>query len=148
MRVLETAIYDLLKEDPFYANFLLGCKVVYDAKGVERAAVAFRGGQICFLFNTQWYTSITREERVAVLVHEVLHAVFDHIGNRAYGFTNQKARNYAMDCAINQFIRNLPKGCVTLDSMSELVKKKLSPFETYEYYYHQLKQAVEGNKLS
>ena len=72
MRVLETAIYDLLKEDPFYANFLLGCKVIYDAKGVERAAVAFRGGQICFLFNTQWYTSITREERVAVLVHEVL----------------------------------------------------------------------------
>lgn len=143
--LLENTLYHLLQDEPFFANFLLASKVVYDHKEVERAAVSFKGGRITFYFNTSWYSTLSLSERIGVLKHEVFHLLLDHVGNRQYGNQNHKAKNVAMDCAINQYIHGLPENCVTLKSLSEMCGKQLLPFETWEYYYHQMKDVAENN---
>lgn len=143
MNIIENAIYDLLQKEPFFANFLLGCNVTYNDPRVPTAACMFKKNQIHFIFNVEFMSSLTRETKAAVLKHEIFHVLLDHVSTRSYGPENRMAKNLAMDCAINQYIDHLPKDGVTLSSMSEICKKQLSPYETWEYYYHQLKDSVE-----
>ena len=57
---------------------------------------------------------------------------------------NRLLCNYAMDCAINQLIPNLPVGCVTLESIKLLTKNNdLEANECAEYYYRHLLTAYE-----
>lgn len=147
-KILESTIYRLLQDEPFFANFLLASRVIYDHKDIKRAACSFLNNRVTFYFNTEWYSSIPLSQRVAVLKHEIFHVLLDHVGNRSYGTANKQAKNYAMDCAINQYIHGLPDDCVTLKSVSELCKKELPPFETWEYYYHQMKDSAETNSQS
>ena len=143
--MIENAIYDLLQKEPFFANFILGCQIIYNDPKVKTAACTFKNNKITFIFNTEFISKLTKENKTAVLKHEVMHILLDHVGNRMYGLENRMAKNLAMDCAINQYINGLMEGAVTLESMSELCKKELSPYETWEYYYHQLKDSVENN---
>lgn len=143
--VLEKTLYHLLKEEPFFANFLLASKVVYDHPEIKTAACGFKNNRITFYFNTEFYLALSLTERIAVLKHEILHVLLDHVGNRMYGVENLQAKNIAMDCANNQYITGLPKDCVTLEGVSKLCKKQLPPFETWEYYYHQIKDSVEND---
>lgn len=142
-KIIESVIYNLLKNEPFYANFLLASKFVFNNPEVERAACGFHQNNITFYFNLEYFKTLTLPQRIAVCKHEVLHVIFDHLGNRMYGMNNRQAKNYAMDCAINQFIPNLPGNCVTLESMSKLCNENLSAKEAWEYYYHKLKDFVE-----
>lgn len=143
--MIENAIYDLLQNEPFFANFLLGCQIVYNIPEVKTAACTFRQNKIVFAFNTDFFGALKKVEKSAVIKHEIMHVLLDHIGNRSYGPENRMAKNLAMDCAINQYIKNLPGDCVTLERMSKLCEKELLPYETWEYYYHQLKDAAEDN---
>jgi len=144
--MIENAIYDLLQNEPFFANFILGCNVIYDDPRVKTAACTFRNNKITFIFNTEFMSKLKKEQKSAILKHEVFHILLDHVSKRSYGPENRMAKNLAMDCAINQYISGIPEGGVTLKSMSEICKKELLPFETWEYYYHQLKDSVEDNK--
>lgn len=143
MKTIENAIYDLLQREPFFANFILGCSISYNHPQVKTAACTFKDNKIHFIFNVEWMEALTREQKSAVLKHEVFHILLDHVSKRSYGPENRMAKNIAMDCAINQFIDNIPEGGVTLKTVSELCKKELPPFETWEYYYHQMKDSVE-----
>lgn len=143
MGILEKPIYNLLQTQPFYANFILASRIVLNSPKVERAAASIRNNEIVFYFNPDWYSTLTTLEQVAILQHEVLHILLDHCNLRSQFSGNHKAKNISMDCAINQFINNLPENCVTLESLEELCEKKLRPKETWEYYYEHLKQAVE-----
>ena len=143
MNLLERPIYQLLKDEPFYANFLLSCRVVINDPKVERAAVGFQQRQIIFFINSNWFESVELLQQISVLKHEILHLLFEHVGIRSGGPINKLAKNYAMDCAINQFLSNLPSDCVTLAYMEALCKRSLNPKDTWEYYYNQLKDQVE-----
>lgn len=143
--ILEKPIYQLLHNEPFFANFLLGSNIIYNDKQVTRAACSIRQNKICFYINTDWYGALPLKEQVSVLKHEVLHILLDHVGTRMTDTSNRQAKNIAMDCAINQYIADLPSDCVTLESTSKMCKKELAPFETWEYYYQQMKDFVENN---
>lgn len=133
--VLDAPIYTLLTHEPFFGNFLLGCKVSYDRPDVPTAGVQVVKGQIHMVVNTEWFGGMTVKQQVAILKHEILHVLLEHCASRRYGAANHKAKNVAMDCAINQYIENLPDGCVTLETFSKIVKKHAKPFEPWEYYY-------------
>ena len=144
MSFLEKPIFDLLQNEPFYANFILGSTIILNDKRIERAAVTIRRNEVQFIFNTEWFATLTAQNRVAIIKHEIGHLLFGHCNIRS-GKTNRMARNIAMDAAINQLISDLPEGAVTLESMEKLCKKQLLPRETYEYYYEQMKQVAEQN---
>lgn len=134
--VLDAPVYTLLQEEPFFANFLLGCKVTLDVPGVGTAGVRVSKGQIHMVVNTEWFNSMKLDSRCAVLKHEILHVLLEHCSSRKYGSINHEAKNVAMDCAINQYIKNLPEGGITLEKFCEIVgNNKCAPFEPWEYYY-------------
>jgi len=140
---IEKPIYHLLKNEPFYAHFILGSKITFDNPQVKTAGAAVTKNGVQFFIDSGWFFTKTIDEQVAVLKHEVLHVALLHCGSRGGDKSNRMAKNVAMDCAINQYIKDLPEGCVTLSSLEEICKKRLEPFETWEYYYEQIKQNVE-----
>lgn len=48
-------------------------------------------------------------------------------------------------CAINQYIKNLPKDCVTLEALSRKLEKKLEPKRGAWYYYKEIQEFVKNN---
>jgi predicted metal-dependent peptidase len=141
----EKLIYRLLKSEPFFANFLLSAKLVLNEPRIQTAGASVQKGQIVFYFNPEFMTKHPIEEQMNIMKHEVFHVLLDHCGNRNGGKGNKMAKNIAMDCAINQHLRPLPKDCITLQSVEKMVKKNLKPLECWEYYYDQMKQACKDS---
>lgn len=144
---IEKLIYELLKTEPFFANFLLGSSISYNNPRVQTAAVSILKGTINFYFNTAYMESKSLPAQKAILKHEILHVLLEHCGgsrNPDYQ-KNHMAKNVAMDCAINQYITDLPEGGVTLASLEKMVGQKLQPYECWEYYYDQMKQKAKEN---
>lgn len=52
MSRLEKPIYSLLKTEPFFAHFLLGCRFIYDNPKVKTAAVGIQRGEVIFFIDT------------------------------------------------------------------------------------------------
>lgn len=143
MNSLERPLYDLLQTEPFFANFLLGAKIVLNDPKIKTAAASVQKGQIVFYFNTEYMERQTREAQAGVLKHEIFHVLLDHCGVRGGGYKNRMAKNYAMDCAINQHITHLPDKSIKLVDLEKLCKRKLAAFESWEYYYEAIKDEAK-----
>jgi predicted metal-dependent peptidase len=147
---LERLIYQLLQSEPYYAHFVLNCDVRYQSEAdkekqnyVPTAAAGVQNGAPVLIFNTTFMNSMDEIQQQAILKHEVLHLVFDHADWEYYDRLNLQVWNVAMDCAINQYIHNLPSQAITLKQVSELAKTPLKPFESAAYYYNALYQVAE-----
>lgn len=93
----------LINEQPFYALFLNKIKVVW-LDSVKTAGVRInQRGEIEMAINRQFIESRTIPQQVGVLIHEMLHVMFDHIGHRGLDLDHEIA-GIAMDVAINQMI--------------------------------------------
>lgn len=140
---LSRAIIELMLDEPFHAHFLGQLsRIITDE--VSTAAVGIRNGQICLFINAQFFLNSleTKEERVAILKHEVLHLVFYHL----YRFVGEKSshnqyiNNLAADLVVNQYVEPwpLPDGAILLSTFPQL---ELELEETLEYYYDKLIEA-------
>lgn len=135
---IQRAVISLLKTEPYYAHFIMESRIVLDAFGVPTAAVAVCNGTPTIVFNSKFIEPLSDAELCAVMKHEVLHLVLDHVVTGKEEGKDPYIANIAMDCAINQYITSLPKDCITLDGLSKLVGKKLDANETSDYYYEHL----------
>lgn len=150
---MEKVIYNLLKNEPFYANFCMNTKVVLNRPDVPTAATTIRRGEIILFFNTDFMGSMPVISQSDVLKHEVKHLLFDHCGRRGkqFGNLNHHIKNIAMDCAINQGLQHLPKNpdgtsdFVTLEGLRQQTKLDLEPNQPWEYYYINLMKYAEEN---
>lgn len=139
---LENVIYHMIKNERFYANFLLNTTVVYDHPKVPTAGASIAKGEIFLYFNTDFMQKYSIKTQCDILKHEIRHIMLDHCGKRGlkFGNLNRAIKNIAMDCAINQDLLNLPESCVTLAGLEKQLNKKLIPLESWEYYYAQIEQ--------
>lgn len=135
---IQKAIFSLLGTEPYYAHFIMECKVSYDAYGCQTAGVGVHEGIPQMVFNSVFLSKLSPEQTVAVLKHEVLHLVLDHLTHVKEMNRDPIVSNIAQDCAINQYIEGLPEGCVTLPAVNKVVGKTLKPRETSAYYYDEL----------
>lgn len=145
-KFLETAIYDLLEKEQYFAAFLAESRICYDKYGVTTAGASIVNGSPMLIFNTEFMSKLSRLEVVAIVKHEILHLLLLHCSMLTKKELNTKAWNLAMDCAINQHIVGLPETAVTLSSMSGLCGAELLPFETAEYYFEQMKSAAQKGR--
>ena len=145
MKSLEKPIYALLQKEPFYANFLLGAKIIFDLPGVNTACARVINDHIEFIFNTDWLLAKTIPQQTDIIKHEILHVLLDHTGVRGGPKTDRLAKNIAMDCAINQYLGDLPESVVTLKSVEEFCKRSLLPMESWEYYYAAINDQRDKN---
>lgn len=146
--IIEATFYDLLDEEAFYGSLLQEIDVAF-VEWLPTAALQYDKKKFKFsiLINYDFLSKLTRKERCAILFHEVLHFTHKHISRAMdMGITlpeDLKLANIAQDIAINQFIKNLPDGCVKVEMFKT---KDGTPFplkDTFEVYYRLLKQGAE-----
>lgn len=145
---LESTIYNLLQTEPFYAHLILGCKVQYNLAAVPTAGVCIQNNEICLCINTEFMGTLTPIEQSAILKHELMHLLLEHCGARKGERLNAQIANIAMDCAINQFIHDLPSGGITLEGLEKILKVPLLPEQPYEYYFQHFKNSPHIKKVS
>lgn len=146
MKVIK-ACKELLIKEPFYGIFLLNFKkeILKESDSIKTLAVGLQGLTYILYVNENFWNTLSDEEQISVLKHELMHVCFFHLTDN-YNCSNRYLMNISMDCAINQFIKNLPKGCVTLEGLSKLLNTPLEEKKGAWYYYNKIQDFLKNNK--
>lgn len=137
MNKFTQAIHTLLKNERFYAEFILSSKIVWDNKSVKTAAVGIKDFTQTFYFNTAFIDKLPLNELVGLIKHECLHALFKHVPFKEK-LKDHKMWNIAMDICINQYIEEMPKTECTPEHLEKLIEKPVERFKDHIYYYNLL----------
>lgn len=150
---LESALFELGLDSPFYASMLQELNISYNMM-VPTAGIYYdkKREEFNIALNPYYFTSLEKKERAAILFHEILHFSHKHLLRAPKELTQdqQKLHNIAMDMAINQMIKNLPEGAVRVkDFKFKDTNGNTHPypvFRTYEEYHQLLEMDVEQQK--
>lgn len=98
----------LIIDQPFFASLLLPMPIKED-----NSIPTFATDGDSIVYNSEWAASLTMDETIFVLAHEVMHCVLDHMGRR--GARTPNRWNQAADYVINQTLSDervgsMPKG--------------------------------------
>jgi predicted metal-dependent peptidase len=148
MAKIEDAIVDLLVNNgTFYASLISQMHKISTDK-IPTMGVTVKNGRIMLYHNPEFTDTLTLKETKAVLEHECLHLVMDHI-------VREKDRqhtlwNVATDVTINQMISGLPKDCLTISNVFGTEQDKqaynVQREETADYYYDLLNKQLDKIK--
>jgi len=135
---IEHAIMELIAEHDFDGYLLthFDCKIVKELPGdMQTAALIYQNGRFFIRAVEKFFNSLTDDERVAVMKHEIAHFIMKHMtrrnGRDPYLF------NISADMAINQNIPHMPKSSVELPYGW---KSHLSMEEYYDKLLKKVKQ--------
>jgi predicted metal-dependent peptidase len=137
MLLIEKEIVHLIKAKPFYAHFLQQMRRIETNK-IKTLGVNITDGINLFI-NSEFFNKLKPKEKVACLEHEVLHILNKHLLRREN--KDPEVFNIASDIAVNPYIENLPKGCLTPKQFN------LETYKETEYYYDKLWEKSSKNKL-
>ncbi|MGX5609469.1 vWA domain-containing protein [Bacillus cereus] len=133
----------LIRKQGFFASIAVDMKKVVTME-VPIAAVNVLNAISHLYINPITYPNLEKKERIAVLIHEILHLALFHVF-RYLDLPDDEKHHYlwnlACDCAINQLIPNnneiaLPKGAIFPETFKQWgidVPKGLSAEEYYEF---------------
>ena len=142
---MEKVIVEFLNgSGQFYAYFLTRIATVKD-RSYRYCFTSWQNGVFTLHYNDETFNNSTIEECCALVEHEVLHVVNNHF-KRGEPYSRD-VMNIAADCAINQKIHGLPKGCVTVDTVAQMIGLKKYDLESareMEYYADLLQQKRGG----
>ena len=156
-----------LTDFPFFGYIMVNINRKWSTS-VETAAVSTNRE---LLINREYWSSLDRETKKWLLVHEMMHLSQLHIPRMIdihnKGGSSAEMINIAMDCAINQHIKvgteplvtqkliddlKLPQeelgkpSIITLKSVSDRCGKPLDALQSAEYYYKHLMEAKKNHK--
>lgn len=150
----EDIVY-MIKYQPFHSKIILQTtKVFLSEKECERsqipvAAVNIKNAVVHLYINPEGYLSLSRKERVGVLIHEMMHIELGHLF-RMEG-KNLQLYNIATDLAINQLIPDnekisLPESAVNIQNVKKLFGVDYIPAKkNADYYYHFFEEILKNN---
>lgn len=155
--VVTQAIIRLFDQERFYAELVLSMDRII-SKRIPTAGVSIQD-TIKLYVNPDFFAKLTNEEQVAVLKHECMHILNDHIPRAKElapeiysknsevvdGLINQSKHaliNISADCAINPAIPNIPEGA----QMPEKFDLKIG--ERMEWYVEHLKDNEKLKELT
>ncbi|CAM6003850.1 unnamed protein product, partial [Sphagnum balticum] len=116
MRALASAIYECSKSHPFLGS-VLQCLTISYGHVIPTAGIMFNtdAKRWDMIINPYFFCKkLNLLEQKAVLLHELSHITHKHPLRVPFLKISARKRmlmNIAADMAINQFIKNLPKGC-------------------------------------
>lgn len=121
----------------FYLHMLSQCKIAY-SKEIPTAGVMFKRDHYDLLINPEFLKSLSIEERLGVIKHEMLHILNGHLTTQLEEERNPTGWNLATDCAINQMIQkeHLPQGGITPETFP--IKTKCPENKSAVQYYDML----------
>lgn len=126
----------LLKESKILANVAYLAQTTINYVPQCKTACAFiLKGKYYINWDATFVVNLTDKELVAVMKHECFHIIFNHLGTNSRD--PHQMWNLSTDCMINQFIKNLPRGCVTIEGMKTKfnITEEILPFESSDYYF-------------
>ena len=104
---LDRAVKTLLIREPFYGLFLLNLNRYYGDK-CDTACVCRNGINTELCVNKKFWDTLSDDEQLGVLKHELGHILFKHITSSEY-FGDHNKFNKAADCEVNSYIPALQK---------------------------------------
>lgn len=127
----------------FYAHMIGQCSIKMEDTLQAPAGVAFVIDHYNLYVNKNLFDEYTLVERLAILKHEMLHILNDHVGRREE--RHNLTWNFATDCAINQTIdiNHLPKKCVNPETLGKELGFPVPLNKSSEFYYDMLKEHLE-----
>lgn len=107
---------------PFFGSCMLRILVAEDMVDKGPATMYTNGKEIRWF--RKFVDTLTEDETLAVLAHEVMHVLLLHCMPHGPSFPDANLRNIAMDIVINQILKDsdlpeLPKGCVEPETRFE-----------------------------
>jgi predicted metal-dependent peptidase len=149
-KALESSLYYFTVQQPFMGSMIQELTMKYSEQ-VPTAGITFAKDQQQFeiYFNPEYFCSLSRDERVAVLHHEILHFTNKHLFRLPFMKASEEDRqmyNIAGDMSINQYIQNLPKGCVDVKDWKLDTGQPFPTFQSMETYYDLLKNNKKNNE--
>lgn len=104
---LDRAVKTLLIREPFYGLFLLNLNRYYGDK-CDTACVCRNGINTELCVNKEFWDTLSDDEQLGVLKHELSHILFKHITSSEY-FGDHNKFNKAADLEVNSYIPVLQK---------------------------------------
>ena len=154
MSIIQDIVINMLNsEHIFYGYLIQNMRFVKNDKQ-PTLAITGKDGQVTMHYNENWLKSLTPDEQMASIEHEILHIANNH-NERFAGRESDKFQGpylIGTDCAINQLIPDMPKICIQPKNVEDILKKHgiiKGPLELNreaELYVNYLKQVVEKNK--
>jgi Uncharacterized protein conserved in bacteria len=127
----------LLIKEPFYGLFCMQLPKVIDEK-IDTLCVQRKGLNTEIHINPKFWDSLSDDEQLGVLKHELLHICFNHIF-MFDSFPNHNLFNIAADMEVNSYIDKLPDGAILAKDFG------LEPKKGTKYYYEKLKDKFPNN---
>ena len=147
---VERIIIKMLREDPFFGEFLNSC-ILEITDALPTAGVVLLKKHVLLAVNPSFFMNELKDiaERGAVLKHEALHIILKHIIQmRNPKFQDKHLYNIAADIEVNQYIGSpwrLPTNAIFLHTFKEL---NLPENDIAETYYELLMKARDQKQTS
>jgi predicted metal-dependent peptidase len=132
MRMRDAMLHLLLKQ-PFY-GYVAASVTPAESDDVETIRM-INDSALKLIYNKQWYESISNENAIGVVIHELLHIILLHSYRRE---SREKLLwTIACDMAVNEHISAdlLPKGSVTVEVIAKEIRERIPKFKSAEFYY-------------
>jgi predicted metal-dependent peptidase len=136
---LAKACKDLMLKEPFYGLFLIALNKKWNDK-IPTAGVGLRKINMELIINPEFWNSLTANQQMGLLKHELLHIAFFHLTDfEGMRKEDPMLANIAMDIEINQYIDAaiLPPNPQLPSAYPDLnLEEKMGT----HYYYDKLKE--------
>ena len=152
---IDAALVEVLHSEPFSSEISIRTPKVQNWKVDTAYVAADKDANIHLGYNPDFMRSLPHEQKVGVIIHEILHIAFGHITERAPASKKDaKIFNIAADLAINSIIgdKRLPEFCLmpgrapkTDDPKLAALIKSFPKLESTDYYFNRLKDYAEQN---
>lgn len=148
---LQRCLYHIVRSSPFIGALLQEMTFKFSNE-IPTAAVSYNKKTTKFelLLNTDFFVQRkSGEERIAILMHEILHFLHNHLFRFQQMNVKPEDRMYwniAADMAINQYIQNLPEECIHVKNFKMADGNQFPPFKTMEEYFDLIMKNREGDK--
>jgi len=102
MNPWESPLKELWKRSRF-TSYFYQMVTFAEEKSLPTLALTVRGGRVTLLYNREFTEGLTEEERIGLLVHEMMHGVFGH-DHRGFRDEHPYLQNMAQDMVINSWM--------------------------------------------
>ncbi len=149
MQVLEQSITKLIENESYDGVLLQQIKISASSMIPTLGVFINKLGRFEMLINYDYFNSLTLDERVGVLRHEMLHLRHKHVlYNTRYHPDDRRVVNMAMDLSINQLIPTLPEGALHVSNFKKVDGTDFDRDQPFEFYFRELKKLKNQDKDS